>query len=495
MPNISARRVAVSPFDKLLDKRQAWLQMDNSPPAIAWAKTPIGILVIHATFAAILALSTDVSLKRLALIGAALAGCVVWPDRRLLIVSMVGVLYFLARPLKGDLITEYFLQLWRHPDVAGGFADQTILFLAAGCFLVMTYCAIALCGRYRDRAPASRPVLSLMISFAAFNSLALLAPEASLLHAVSWTLSAFTASVFFFVAYLVAEQKAKYGLDTHTQIGFIRPFWDGGFLPVKGPGFLQKFAAKGPDDLARVRLKAMKLIVWGAILFAVSELMDELYRDQLGMPTLDAAIVRSSVGDSPPILLAWAVVIYNFLHHVILFGAAQHSLVAIIRMAGFDVPRGMARPLTSRSITEFWGRYLFYFKELLADFFFYPTFARCFKKSPAIRIAFAIFMAAFVGNILFDAIISMPGMAVEGVWPIVYDFQSYVVYAAVLTIGLILSQKFEKPTSPADGWFRHQFFPRARVMAFFALLLIFDSSTDDISLDQRFTFLTTLFGI
>ena len=167
----------------------------------------------------------------------------------------------------------------------------------------------------------------------------------------------------------------------------------------------------------------------------------------------------------------------------------------MIRMAGFGVPRGMARPLSSRTMSEFWSRYLFYFKELLADFFFYPTFQRFFKNHPRLRLVFATFMAAFVGNILFDVISEAPSFAIYGFMDKLEDFYSYTIYAALLTAGLIWSQLGQKRTTAKDGWLRHDVVPRVQVIVFFALLQIFDNTEGLVPVWDRVSFLASLFGV
>jgi len=193
--------------------------------------------------------------------------------------------------------------------------------------------------------------------------------------------------------------------------------------------------------------------------------------------------------------MRWGAVAVEFMAMVIYMGAAIHALVAVVRVAGFCIPRGMVRPLSSRTIAEFWGRYLFYFKELLSDFFFFPAFQRCFKKHPRLRIAFATFMAAFVGNILFDVISDMPAFGIDGFAATIDNFYSYTVYAGGLTLGIIWSQLFQGKARPEDGFLRYQVLPRVIVLGFFALLQIFDDSSGVIPLGDRFAFFASLFGV
>ena len=77
-------------------------------------------------------------------------------------------------------------------------------------------------------------------------------------------------------------------------------------------------------------------------------------------------------------------------------------------MAGFNATRNMDSPFLSSSLIEFWNRYSYYFKELLVDVFFYPTYFSCFKKYPRVRLVLATFMAACIGNIIYHFTTAVP---------------------------------------------------------------------------------------
>ncbi len=78
-----------------------------------------------------------------------------------------------------------------------------------------------------------------------------------------------------------------------------------------------------------------------------------------------------------------------------------HIIIATCRMAGFKALRNTWSPLQSKTIAEFWNRYYYYFKELLVEFFFYPTFLRFFKTKPRLRMFMATMAAAGLGNMLY----------------------------------------------------------------------------------------------
>lgn len=206
-------------------------------------------------------------------------------------------------------------------------------------------------------------------------------------------------------------------------------------------------------------------------------------------------MVLVAASQAQNIIFSWSVLITYFMAELITLAFYTHLFVAIVRMAGFQIPRGMVSPLFSRSISGFWGRYLFYFKEMLADIFFYPTFQRFFKKTPKLRIAFATFIAAFFGNILFDFIPVLPNIAIDGVIETIDNYYSYTFYAALLTMGLIVSQLWSKPPKPEHGYLRYNVLPRVQVIGFFIILQVFDDSTGVIPLEDRIEFFLSLFGV
>ncbi len=65
-------------------------------------------------------------------------------------------------------------------------------------------------------------------------------------------------------------------------------------------------------------------------------------------------------------------------------------------------------------MVEFWNRYYYYFKEIMVEFFFYPTFIGWFRKWPRLRLFAAVYMAAFVGNMYYHLIGKEEKLAARG---------------------------------------------------------------------------------
>jgi D-alanyl-lipoteichoic acid acyltransferase DltB (MBOAT superfamily) len=171
-------------------------------------------------------------------------------------------------------------------------------------------------------------------------------------------------------------------------------------------------------------------------------------------------------------------------------------LIAIARLAGFRLLRNTCRPLSSRTIAEFWNRYYYYFKELLVDVYFYPTYVRWFKRHPRLRIAFATFMAAGVGNFFFHFVFQYhETIVLYGLSEALVRSQTYAFYCLLLVIGIVLSQLRARREDAGAGWLRGRAMPALGVSAFFCFLSFFDGPHRHEALRQHFRFLFHVFGI
>jgi len=477
-----------------LQWRRKWLGMDKNETVLSWAQTSWGQVVLNVGFIGLLMLMPVVRDKHFILISFSLLLCAVFPARRMIALTGVGAIYFLLRPLKQEQHYTFFDELWNSFGTMlpadASFIGFGLIFMAFASLLIVNQTSrnIGLISKH--------PIWFMLLLGAGLSAVTVLAPQSHPLFHASWISLGYLSGSFFFVGYILLDARSKRALPLYQQIGFLRPVWAYGSVPLKGPAFFKKFEAKNKAELAVTRLKALKLLVWAAILCLLGELLfDRTLVGILEIPHLETAIPAIAAGAEVPLASRWLILAVTFLSELLAFAVSIHVFVAVIRMAGFGVPRGMAKPLSSRSMSEFWSRYLFYFKELLADFFFYPTFQRFFKNHPRLRLAFATFMAAFVGNILFDLISESPGFAIDGFVNKIDNFYSYTIYAGALTAGLIWSQLAQRRTTAKDGWLRHDVVPRVQVILFFALLQVFDNTEGLVPVGDRISFITSLFGV
>lgn len=480
--------------------RQAWLCIDENQLAIEFCKSTLGKLTLYLSFVALYAAiamgSSDgiIRINHVGLVAATLALCWAFPAKRMLVIALTGTAYFIMRPFKSP---DYYNQF---AELTGSVGNKLALngYLAATGFAFMVFAYAMIKNSDRKYIPfvADRPLLTMVLSCFGLTIVSAMIPQGTALFSTVWIMLAYLGSTFFFLGYILIDHKSKNRQPLAVEAGFMRPFWAGFATPVKGPGYFPKFEAKNDDELAVSQLKGLKLMVWAAVLLVVYELVfAQAVYGSLGVPELLPLIIASAEGNTVSLGMRWLAVGVNFIALVTKVAVTVHTLIAIIRAAGFCVPRGMVRPLESRTIAEFWGKYLYYFKEMLVDFFFYPAFRRYFKKSPKIRMAFATFAAAFIGNILFDLLHALPIVSMEGPWHIIDRYITYTVYAAVLTAGIIWAQQFQKAPKPEHGFWRYSVWPRVQVIGFFALIQVIDDSFGKATLMERLDFFGSLFMI
>jgi hypothetical protein len=186
---------------------------------------------------------------------------------------------------------------------------------------------------------------------------------------------------------------------------------------------------------------------------------DNFYRHALGGATLGVASANYMIatpGDYP-IWKCWVSIYCDLFRQVLDWGSRGHVIIGYLRLGGFYVFRNTYKPLLAETIVEFWNRYYYYFKELLVQFFFLPTFTRYFKQSPQLRMFTAVFAAAFFGNLYYHVIKSPVFFQADWakLWAV---FNPRLVYCFALALGIFISMQREqrrpKTAQPRPLWYR-----------------------------------------
>lgn len=476
--------------------RQAWLAMDKNPDAIRFAGSAFGICVLHvAFFVALLLVGLDLGLGTVGIAIVGLAGCAIAPSKRSLIIAISTAAFLMFRPFQSAelaVIPSEVIARFGVSDIS----PRLLALAATALFMVVSWLALAAQDRFRDTSVGRRPVLTMIVAFWVLAGLASTNILTGLPQAFFWAfLAAFSAGIWF-LAYALADQKAKDPTPRGYRLGLFRPFWAAGPFPTgKGAAYLRKFEAKDDASLAVSRLKGLKLLVWAVILTGLRIGAVRLVYGEAGLPTLAQSLERHAAGMPIPLYENWLVLVGHYLLDIALLACWSHVAVAIIRMAGYAIPRNMVRPLSARTLAEFWNRYYFYFKELLVDFFFFPAFLRYFKRQPKLRIAFATFCAACFGNFLFHFTWNLDLTLSYGLLGALQHFESYAVYSLLLAAGLIASQLRNRKPRPEDGFLRYDVMPRLGVGLFFCLIAVFDESPQLFTMHDRIAFFFSLFGV
>lgn len=340
-----------------------------------------------------------------------------------------------------------------------------------------------------------RPILFLLTGFTALILLAGLATPHTLSYSIAWDLVGLEASYIWFIGYALLDRGSKPKGDLSLELASFRPLWGSTNTPFpKGAAYLRRIEAQNPEQLAIVQLKGLKLLAWAILLALLQSAWINFFHGHLRIPTAIEALDMSVRGTPVAWHLRWESLILAFFELVLGISIMGHRLIAFCRMAGFNALRNTCRPLSSTTIAEFFNRFYYYFKELLVDLFFYPAFLRYWKKHRRLRLAFATFAAAFVGNGFYHFTRDWQIIRDLGPWKALENYQTMFFYNSVLTIGLCVSQLRKRGPKPI-GFFRGHVFPILGVCSFYCLLSVFEISERMYPLIDHLRFFASLFFI
>jgi len=343
---------------------------------------------------------------------------------------------------------------------------------------------------------ARRPFLALLLFEISLSVLANQDVVPVLARVLVW---AFIFSLMPYIWYLpaaITDLRAKGAGSIVTQLGYLRPFWSPGHLPFgKGPAFLRKHLARDPRDLAITQLKALKLLLWANILIAIRSGLAVLFEDHLGIPSVATAMDAALNGETNSVLFGWLALMLSTAKFSLQVAIWAHLFVGVARLAGYRLPRGCWRPLESRTLIEYFNRFHYYFKELLVELFFLPTFMRAFRSRPRIRVFFATFMAAGVGNAVWHFMRDLNVVAEMGFRLALESFSSYAFYCLVLAIGISISQvRANAGFRPGNTVFE-RLYSFLSVWGFVVCLHAFSDGSRNHTLLERLSFVARLFGV
>ncbi len=481
-------------------------QLDTYPRLVSFGQTALGKAALLGVFAGgLLGNRLDSWIEMTAIV----AVMAYFPARRRLLTSMAGLYWLFFHP---TWLNWTFLRMLAKAE--GQRTDWTLTALVSG-ILAAVFCGFVVFFYYvrarHDSLAAKRPVLCLVLCYAAVLATAGLLPLGGMMRLPVWAVIAVTAPYLWYFAYALKDASAKTPDGAILQFGTLRPFWGGSSVPyAKGAANLRRVEARNSKDLSIIQLKAIKLLIWALILrvprLALAVLVygesTQVLRfiglahwtaPNLGVPELRLALQHAAL----PVHVAWASVIAHFAGAMLELTVSGHIIIACCRMAGFNVLRNTYRPLEARTVAEFWNRYYYYFKELLVDFFFFPVFTRFFKHYRRFRVFAATIAAATVGNMLYHFLRNYQDVAEMGLWRALVGFQVYVLYATALGLGVGISQLrgHGRERSPGHPQWWRRALATAGVLSFFCLLEIFDQEGRSYGMGLYLRFFLRLFLI
>ena len=464
--------------------------IETYPRVVALAQTFGGKLVVFALFALVI--------KQLG------GGLWMWMTAAAVLVSLAGSHRRLAALFCTGALLAFYPQWFeyravhmiaRQEALSGVLNIGYVRLATLLAYVALAVAALWLARRYRDHPLGRRPVLAQHLVLLSLLTLA----ASHLLHGIPlvllWSLTAVFAAYFWFLAYALIDQRHRQPSPILFQLATFHPFFGSSTTPMgKGAANWRSVEAGTEEELAVTQLKGLKLIAWALFLRVLLWAYQQLIYAKLGVVPLTIAFeqfVKAGISPGPMGTLS---IVANFFEHLLTMAIWGHIIVAIARLAGFRLLRNTWRPLSSRTVAEFWNRYFYYFKEILVNVYFYPTYVRWFKGHPRLRVAFATFMAAGVGNWYFHFLLENYRVARDGLGEALLYMQTYAFYCLLLVGGIVISQLRGWRPDPKAGWVRGQFMPSLGVVLFYCLLSFFDGPQRHAPLKEHFAFLFQVLG-
>jgi uncharacterized membrane protein len=468
--------------------------LDRSAELVRFVQTWPGRLLVLLVFAGLATLHQQ---GKPVVVGAAMA--VLWPSRRRLWVFLATLGLALQRPLDPSLLRSI-----APGEVAAGLLGKIwtgpVVSLSA---LILVAAYVQLARSVRTPWLRDRPVATWLSLYVGIVTLVSVVPVGPAQRAVAWSLVAALGGYVWFAAYSLKDRAGKPGWDAAMEASAYRPFWGGSNTPFpKAGSALAKIEVRTAEEAAVWQLKGVKLLAWALVLLWARGLLLAVVGGppswwtawvggfHLSIPDFVEALARSKSGTPLAAHQNWLALVRAFTFNLLDLSIGGHVVIAGARIAGFKALRNTFRPLASRSLADFWNRYYFYFKELLVDFFFFPTFLRFFKGRPRVRVLFATFAAAGFGNFLYHYLGATKLIATEGVVGALVAMQAYAIYALLLALGIGLSQIRKKPASPAG--IPVKWSTLAGILCFYCLLQIPGAAPPGTTLAECWQFVMVL---
>jgi len=480
--------------------------LEKNPRAVRFALSRAGKATLVAGFAAMAWLVH----KPAAVAGVALV--VFFPARRRFMIALASLAMVLVTSRLDELLQALAKQE-ALPRLAHHFAFKpAVLLLSLG--LVIGFVQLV---KTRLSALQRWSVATLVTLNAGLLGLVALLPLQGAWRALAWAVVAGAGGYLWYAAYSLGDRGDRRGRTLLKDASAWRPFWGGTAVPFPKPGrSLEELEVRTPEEAAVWQLKALKLVTWALMLAVLRTALVLLATGgpsypsgwlpdtvlamapsasfagmSLQVPSLQDALALSLAGTPHSAAVNWASLALHLGVDLLDISILGHVVVAGARMAGFKALRNTHRPLESRSIADFWNRYYFYFKELLLDFFFFPAYMRWFKKHPRLRLFFATFAAAGLGNFLYHWLADPAGMVSFGFWGSLLARETYALYVVLLVLGIGLSQMV-KPRSATRPSYMARVATTSGVLLFYGLLQIPNVAPMGSSVGDCFRFLLCL---
>jgi len=460
-------------------------QLDTYPSVVRFAQTIAGKLLLIA----LAAVGFYYNRADWKVYSAFLVATTFFPGNRRQIVFAGTILYSIH-----SARSAYFGQFPAHGFLSGaqGFKLQ-LLFIAVS--FALGWVLFSLASRYRRSFVGKRPITVLLLFFFVCLIATSCLPMSTEVREILFLLLTVFSGYMWYIGYSLLDLKSMTPEPFWRQASSFRPLWSIFPTPLgKGITYWRRIEATDAEQLAITQLKGLKLITWAAVLRVIFVPIQDFFYGTLSIPSYQELLARTRYGIAFHWYQGWASLLASFLLDLLSLSIVGHILISLFRLAGFRALRDTYRPLQSRTVAEFWNRYYYYFKELLVEFFFFPTYMRYFKRWKRFRMVAATFAAAFFGNLIFHFARDLFYVRELGLWKAITGLQVYAFFCLVLATAISISQLRDRPERPPRGWLRDQLWPMLCVAGFYCVLHTFDTQNRTIGIGVYFRFLGHIFN-
>ncbi|MFM2069470.1 MAG: hypothetical protein RLZZ584_4379 [Pseudomonadota bacterium] len=465
-----------------------WWAIDERAALVAFVQTLPGQVLLVALF---LALARAGALSLTAVLAA--AACAWLPAWRSWVMLLATAAVLLRQP---DWFGLDGLRAVLAQEGLGRLDAVQVVLPALVLYAVLVVGVLALARRHRRSLPVRRPVLCLLALEAALGALACAPWLHGAARVACWAVLVVYSAYLWFLAHALIDQRSRAPAPWPLQLATFHPFWGSTCTPYgKGAAFVRKHLADSPAELAVTQLKGLKLLAWATVLGLVDRALADLVLGRWQVPATAQLYADFLQGRPHAVHLGWAGLAWATAHRLVELAIFGHQIIAVARLAGLRLPRNTWRPLQALTLAEFWNRNYYYFKELLVEFFFMPTFLRVLRGHPRLRAFVATFMAAGVGNAVYHFVRDIGALATLGLQATAQGYTSYLFYCAVLASGIGLSQARSNAGRVPPATWAGCLWSGLCVWFFVVCLQVFGDESRVMTLGERLRFMASLFGL
>jgi len=468
--------------------------IDKNPNLIQFIQTPFGKLLGLMLFCFPL---TFILPAIWPWIGLALGALMFLPNYRLTLLFLINICFWVVSPFLHWRILPYIHKLFGIDK----WLFQGLIILSI--ILILSFILhLAKKTTYRNLA-----IIILLLFYVLCAQLAEFIPQTWIGHSLIFIMIWIFGKFFWFLIYAVIDIKKQDNVFSY--IFSMQPFWALGlFLPVPGGLATMKKNEVYDEQYAVCQLKAIKLVYWisfiSILLMLTSRLLigytlmshpdvltlgDSYLRDlikkfpsiEIGnllfhshQELIDYALFRPHQIENPTQFLESAgrsfVFLFIFFSQILNINLVWiGTSVAIARMAGFYALRSVYKPHRADSFSEFWGRWVHYYKHLVLKVFFIPLYQFFqFIPSGKLRKIGSLFVALFLAGVFFhfDRIFRLQILDQSHSLSLLERWSRFLPYASAVAITVTLSR-----TTSNFNFFRG-IVPRFIFIPFYLIILL-----------------------